>query len=43
MMKIRDKFRGKVLAPKNVGDVEVFCGLRVIEDASKEKDHLSVN
>jgi hypothetical protein len=42
MMKIRDKFRNKVLAPKNIGDVEVFCGLMVIEDASKEKDYLSV-
>jgi hypothetical protein len=43
MMKIRDNFRNKVVGPKRVGDMEVFCGLRVIEDATKEKDHLSVS
>jgi hypothetical protein len=43
MVKIRDHFRNKVLAPKSVDDVEVFMGLPVIEDATKEKDHISVN
>ncbi|NTV02929.1 MAG: hypothetical protein HGB04_09160 [Chlorobiaceae bacterium] len=43
MMKIRDNFRNKVVGPKRVGDSEVFCGLRVIEDATKERDHLSVS
>ncbi|NTU93709.1 MAG: hypothetical protein HGB29_02170 [Chlorobiaceae bacterium] len=42
MMKIRDNFGNKVVGPKRVGDSEVFCGLRVIEDATKEKDYLSV-
>ena len=43
MMRIRDDFRNKVVAPKNVGDVEMLFGLPVIEDATKEKDHISVN
>lgn len=43
MMKIRDNFGNKVVGPKRVGDSEVFCGLRVIEDATKEKDYLSVD
>ncbi|NTU67688.1 MAG: hypothetical protein HGB02_02275 [Chlorobiaceae bacterium] len=43
MMKIRDNFRNKAVGPKRVGDLEVFCGLRVIEDATKETDHLSVS
>lgn len=43
MKKIRDKFRNKVVGPKLVDDVEVFCGLRVIEDATKAPDHISVS
>ncbi|MCE1273880.1 MAG: hypothetical protein LWW75_05055 [Chlorobiales bacterium] len=43
MQKIRDKFRNKVVGPKLVDDVEVFCGLRVIEDATKAPDHISVS
>ncbi len=43
MMKIRENFRNKAVGPKRVGDSEVFCGLTVIEDATKEKDHLSVS
>ncbi|RXK88170.1 hypothetical protein EST62_04710 [Chlorobaculum sp. 24CR] len=41
--KIRERFRNKVVGPKRVGDSEVFCGLKVIEDATKEKDYLSVS
>jgi len=43
MMRIRDDFKDKVIAPKNVGDVEMLFGLPVIEDATKEKDYISVN
>jgi len=43
MKQIRDKFRNKVVGPKFVDDVEVFCGLRVIEDATKAPDHISVS
>ena len=43
MMKIRENFKDKVVAPKSVGDVEVFFGLPVIEDPTKEKDYISVN
>ena len=43
MMRIRDDFKNKVVAPKNVGDTEFFFGLPVIEDATNEKDHISVN
>lgn len=43
MKKIRDKFRNKVVGPKLVGDVEVFCGLRVVEDSTKAPDHISVS
>ncbi len=42
MMRIRDDFRNKVVAPKSVGDVEMFFGLPVIEDATKERDYISV-
>ena len=42
MMRIRDDFKSKVVAPKSVDDVEFFFGLPVIEDATKEKDHISV-
>jgi hypothetical protein len=42
-MRIRDDFKDKVVAPKSVGDVEMLFGLPVIEDATKEKDHISVN
>lgn len=42
MKKIRARFNNKVVGPKLVGDVEVFCGLRVIEDATKEADHIAV-
>lgn len=43
MKKIRAKFVNKVVGPKLVGDVEVFCGLRVVEDATKEPGHISVS
>ena len=43
MMRIRADFKNKVVAPKSVDDVEMFFGLPVIEDATKEKDHISVN
>ncbi|AOS83635.1 hypothetical protein BIU88_05410 [Chlorobaculum limnaeum] len=43
MVKIRENFKDKVISPKQFGDVEVFCGLRVIEDVTKEKDYISVN
>ncbi|NTU53946.1 MAG: hypothetical protein HGA97_09670 [Chlorobiaceae bacterium] len=43
MVKIRESFKGKVISPKLLGDVEVFCGLTVIEDVTKEKDYLSVD
>ncbi len=43
MMRIRDDFKNKVVAPKNIDDVEFFFGLPVIEDATKEKDYISVN
>jgi hypothetical protein len=42
MVKIRENLKDKVISPKLIGDVEVFCGLRVIEDATKEKDYLLV-
>ncbi|MFZ4524985.1 MAG: hypothetical protein ACOYOE_05395 [Chlorobium sp.] len=43
MMKIRDDFKNKVVAPKSIGDREFFFGLPVIEDATKEKDYISVD
>ena len=43
MMRIRENFRNKVVAPKSVGDAEVFFGLPVIEDATKEKNYISVD
>ncbi len=43
MTKIRENFKDKSVAPKRVGDVEMFFGLPVIEDPTKEKDYLSVN
>jgi hypothetical protein len=43
MMKIRDNLKNKVVAPINVGDAEMFFGLPVIEDATKEKDYIAVN
>ena len=43
MVKIRENLKDKVVSPKFIGDVEVFFGLRVIEDATKEKDYLSVD
>ena len=42
MMRIREDFKNKVVAPKSVDDVEMFFGLPVIEDATKEKNHISV-
>jgi hypothetical protein len=42
MMRIRADFKDKVIAPKSVGDTEMFFGVPVIEDATKEKDHISV-
>jgi hypothetical protein len=43
MMRIRENFRNKVVAPKSVGDAEFFFGLPVIEDATKEKNYISVD
>ena len=43
MKKIRATFTSKMIGPKRVGDFEVFCGLKVIEDATKEPDHISVS
>ncbi|HWR00890.1 MAG TPA: hypothetical protein VN371_03430 [Chlorobaculum sp.] len=43
MKKIRATFTSKMIGPKMVGDVEVFCGLKVIEDATKEPDYFSVS
>jgi hypothetical protein len=43
MRKIRDHFENKLIAPKSVGDAEIFFGLPVIEDATKEKDYISVD
>ena len=42
MMRIREDFKNKVVAPKSVDDVEMFFGLPVIEDATKDKDYISV-
>jgi len=42
MMKIRERFRSKAVGPKRVGDSEVFCGLKVIEDRD-ERERLSVS
>ena len=42
MVRIREDFKNKVVAPKSVDDVEMFFGLPVIEDATKEKNHISV-
>ena len=43
MMRIRDDFKNKVVAPKSVDDKEFFFGLPVIEDATKEKDYISID
>ena len=43
MTKIRENFKDKSVAPKRVGDVEMFFGLPVIEDPTNDKDYLSVN
>ena len=43
MVKIREDFKAKVLAPKSIDDAEFFFGLPVIEDATKEKDYILVN
>ena len=43
MKKIRATFTSKMIGPKQVGDYEVFCGLKVIEDATKEPDYISVS
>ncbi len=42
MMRIRHEFNNKVVAPVNVGDVEMFFGLPVIEDPTKERDYIAV-
>lgn len=43
MMRIRDDFKNKVVAPVHVGDTEMFFGLPVIEDATKAKDFIAVS
>ncbi|NTW69288.1 MAG: hypothetical protein HGB23_05490 [Chlorobiaceae bacterium] len=42
MMRIREDLRNKVVAPKMVGGAELFFGLPVIEDATKERDYIMV-
>ncbi|NTV97848.1 MAG: hypothetical protein HGA70_01620 [Chlorobiaceae bacterium] len=42
MMKIRDHFRDKAMAPKIFDDVEIFFGLPVIEDSTKDKNYIAV-
>lgn len=42
MRKIRERFENKLMAPKSVGGVEMFFGLKVHEDATKDKDYISV-
>uniref|UniRef100_B3EJ89 Uncharacterized protein n=1 Tax=Chlorobium phaeobacteroides (strain BS1) TaxID=331678 RepID=B3EJ89_CHLPB len=43
MKRIRKEFKNKVVSPVNVGDTEMFFGLPVIEDATKDKDFISVS
>jgi hypothetical protein len=43
MMRIREEFKEKGSAPKIVDNTELFFGLPVIEDTSKEKDYIAVN
>jgi hypothetical protein len=43
MVRVRESFKDKVVGPKTIDDVELFFGLPVIEDATKEKDYISVN
>ncbi|ACF46633.1 MAG: hypothetical protein OQK66_05050 [Prosthecochloris sp.] len=42
MTRIRHEFKNKVVGPKNIGDAEMFFGLPVIEDPTKEKDYIAV-
>jgi hypothetical protein len=42
MTKIRDCFKDKAMAPKIFDDMEIFFGLPVVEDATKEKNYISV-
>jgi len=43
MERIRKEFKNKVVAPVTVGDAEMFFGLPVIEDATKDKEYISVS
>ncbi len=43
MIRIRKEFKNKVVAPVKVGDAEMFFGLPVIEDATKDKEYISVS
>ena len=43
MIKIRDSFKDKVVGPKTIDNAELFFGLQVVEDATKEKDYISVD
>lgn len=43
MTRVRKDFKDKVVAPVKVGDTEMFFGLPVIEDASKDRDYIAVN
>ena len=43
MIRIRDNFKDKVVGPKTIDNAELFFGLPVIEDATKERDYISVN
>jgi len=42
MMQIRDQFKDTQIAPKYIGGVEMFFGLPVIEDSTKDKDYIVV-
>ena len=43
MKQIRDQFKGTQIAPVSVGGKEMFFGLPVIEDATKDKDYIAVS
>jgi len=43
MMNIRAQFKDTQLEPKRIGEVEMFFGLPVIEDATKDTDYIAVD
>ncbi|NTW83004.1 MAG: hypothetical protein HGB36_06510 [Chlorobiaceae bacterium] len=42
MIKIRESFKGKTMAPKIFDDQEIFFGLPVIEDPTKDRNYIAV-